>query len=59
MQSLMVRSARRNRFLVRIELGNTYDGKSMCPILVGIRSVSLPVELIIAPLAVLTHFVAY
>ena len=53
-QPFMVRSARPNRFLVRIELGNVYDGKSMCPVLVGIRSVPLPVELIIAPLAVLT-----
>ena len=54
MQPFMVRFARPNRFLVRIKLGNVYDGNSMCPVLVGIRSVLLPVELIIAPLAVLT-----
>ena len=54
MQPFIVRSARTNRLLVRIEFWNVYDGKSMCPVLVGIRSVPLPVKLIIAPLAVLT-----
>jgi len=54
LHQLIVKSARPNRFLVRIELGNVYDRKSMYPLIVGICSVHSPVELKIAPLAVLT-----
>ena len=57
-QPFMVGSARPNRFLVRIEIVNVCNGKPMCHVDCGARSVPLPAEIITAPLTVFTCNVA-